>query len=121
MGLVGCTRVLMIAAADVKGRSRHLHIDFQRFDTCCDIRAQNKAERVSPVDPGTSRGLTYLCASRGYEHPVTRAIKVSHAACKAGFCSKNQFWSISQLKCIFHFLITPMKRKGENAPGLSSA
>ena len=49
------------------------------------FRAQNKAERLSPVDPGVSRGVTDMYPSRGYTHPVTRAIEVSHAACKADF------------------------------------
>ena len=50
------------------------------------VREKNKAERVtsSPVDPGISRGVTDLYPSRGHTHPVTRAIEVSHAACKAG-------------------------------------
>ena len=30
------------------------------------FRAQNKAERLSPVDPGISRGVTDLYPSRGY-------------------------------------------------------
>ena len=51
----------------------------------CSFRAQNKAELLSPVDPGISRGVTDLYPSRGYTHPVTRAIEVSHAACKAEF------------------------------------
>ena len=49
------------------------------------FRAQNKAERLSPVDPGISRGATDLYPSRGHTHLVTRAIEVSHAACKAEF------------------------------------
>ena len=49
------------------------------------FRAHNKAESLSPVDPGISRGVTDLYPSRGYTHPVTRAIEVSHAACKAEF------------------------------------
>ena len=53
------------------------------------FRAQNKAERVSPVDPGISRGVTDLYTFRRYTHPVTRAIEVSHAACKAQFRSKS--------------------------------
>ena len=40
------------------------------------FRAQDKAERLSPVDPGISRGVTDLYPSRGY-HPVIRAIDVS--------------------------------------------
>ena len=65
------------------------------------FRDQNKVERLSPVDPGISREVTDLYPPRGYTHPVIRAIKVSHAACKAEFRSKT-FWSISQRKCIFH-------------------
>ena len=50
------------------------------------FRAQNKVERLSPVDPGIiSRGVTDLHPSRGYTHPVARAIEASHAACKAEF------------------------------------
>ena len=49
------------------------------------FREQNKAERLSPVDPGNSRGVTDLYPARGYTHPVTRAIEVSHAACKVEF------------------------------------
>ena len=50
------------------------------------VRAQNKAERViecvSPLDPAIRRGVTDLYPSRGYTHTVTRAIEVSHTACK---------------------------------------
>ena len=49
------------------------------------FRAQNKVERRSPVDPGISRGVTDMYPSRGYTHPVGRAIEVSHVACKAEF------------------------------------
>ena len=49
------------------------------------FRVQNKAERLRPVDPGTSRGVTDLYPSRGYTHPVTRAIEVSRAACNPEF------------------------------------
>ena len=45
-------------------------------------------ERLSPVDPGISSGVTGLYPSPGYTHPVTRAIEVSQAVCKAGFRSK---------------------------------
>ena len=38
-----------------------------------------------PVDPGISRGVTDLYHSRGYTHPATHAIEVSHAACKYEF------------------------------------
>ena len=65
--------------------------DVDRSKTFCvllpSFRAQNDAERViecaSPVDPGIGRGVAGLYPSRGYTHPVTRAIEVSHAACKA--------------------------------------
>ena len=57
---------------------------------CCPLqcglysfRAQDKVERLSPDDPGISRGVTDLYRSRGYAHPVTRATEVAHAACKA--------------------------------------
>ena len=36
-----------------------------------------------------SRGVTDMYPSRGYTHPVTRAIEVSHAACKAEFGQKS--------------------------------
>ena len=50
------------------------------------FRAQNKVERLSPVGPSISTGVTDLCPSRGgHTQPVTRAIEVSHAACKAEF------------------------------------
>ena len=49
------------------------------------FRVQNKAERLSPVDPGISMGIIELYPSRGYTHPGTLAIEVSHAACKAEF------------------------------------
>ena len=49
------------------------------------FRAHNKAERLSPLDPGISGGVTDLHPSRGYTHPVIRAVEVSHAACKAEF------------------------------------
>ena len=69
------------------------------------FRAQNKAVCLSPVDPGISRGVTDLYPSRGYTHPVARAIEVSHAACKAEFWSKIPFWSISQQNEVYfiHF------------------
>ena len=45
------------------------------------VRAQSKAEeRLSPDESGTD-----LYPSRGYTHPVKRAIEVSYAACKAEF------------------------------------
>ena len=43
------------------------------------FRAQNKAGRLCPVDPGISRRVTDLYPPRGYTHPVTRAIEVSHS------------------------------------------
>ena len=49
------------------------------------FRAQNKVERLSPVDPGISRGVIDLHPLPGYTHPVTRPIEESHAACKAEF------------------------------------
>ena len=49
------------------------------------FRAQNKVERLSPVDPGISRGVPDLYPSRGYTHLVAGAIEVSRAACKDGF------------------------------------
>ena len=50
------------------------------------FRTQNKVERLSSVDPGyISRGITDLYRPRRYAHPVTRAIEVSHAACKGEF------------------------------------
>ena len=48
-------------------------------------RAQDTTARLIPVEPGIGRGVTDLYPSRGYTHPVTRAIEVSHAACKAEF------------------------------------
>ena len=42
------------------------------------FRAQNKVESLSPVDPGIGRGVTDLYPSRGYTHPVTRAIDSKH-------------------------------------------
>ena len=47
-----------------------------------------------------SREVTDLYPSRGYTHPVTRAIEVSHAARKPS-CDQETFSSISQLKRIF--------------------
>ena len=47
-----------------------------------------QAERPSPANPDTGRGVTDLHHLRGYTHPITRAIEVSHAACKAEFLSK---------------------------------
>ena len=67
------------------------------------FRAQNKVERLGPVGPGISRGVTDLYPSRGYTHPVAHAIEVSHAACKAEFWLEKKKWSISQLKCIMSF------------------
>ena len=46
------------------------------------VRAQNKAERLSRVDRDLSTGVTDPYPSRGYTHPVTRTVEVSHAACK---------------------------------------
>ena len=51
----------------------------------CSLFAQNKAERLSVVDPGISRGVADLYPPRGYTHPVTRAIEVSQAAWNAEF------------------------------------
>ena len=39
----------------------------------------------SPDDPGASRRITDPYPSRGYTHPATLAIEVSHAACEAEF------------------------------------
>ena len=36
------------------------------------FRAQDKAGRLSPVDPGISRGVTYLYPSRGHTPRNTR-------------------------------------------------
>ena len=47
------------------------------------FRAQNKVERLGPVDPGVSRESSTFILH--YTHPVTRAIEVSHAAGKAEF------------------------------------
>ena len=50
------------------------------------VRRVRLNERLCPVDPGISRGVTDLCPSRvGYAQPVTRAIEVSHPACKDDF------------------------------------
>ena len=60
--------------------------------------AQNKAEGLSPVDPDISRGVTDLYLSRGYTHPITREIEVSHTQlAKLSFYPKP-FWSISPMK-----------------------
>ena len=70
------------------------------------FRAQNKVERVSPLDPGISRGVTDLYPSPGYTHPVTRAIEVSHShpACKAEFWP-NSFFGRSHCWSVYvHFL-----------------
>ena len=40
-----------------------------------------EAERRSPVDAGIIREVTDPYRSRGYVHPVSHAIEVSHAAC----------------------------------------
>ena len=64
------------------------------------FRVQNKAEGLSPVDLGISRGVTKLYASRGYTHPVTRAIEVSQ---KHSALIEILSWSISQLEYIFSF------------------
>ena len=55
------------------------------------FRAQNKAGRLSPVDPCINKGLTDLYPSRGYTHPVTCAIEVSHSACARLSFIKNHF------------------------------
>ena len=49
------------------------------------VRAQNKAGRPGPLGRNISRAVTDLYPSRGYTHPVTRAIDLSHAACKTEF------------------------------------
>ena len=46
------------------------------------FRAQNKTERLSPVDLGISREESPTCILHGGStHPVTRAMEVSHKAC----------------------------------------
>ena len=66
--------------------SSFLVVSVQSICGLYSFRAQNKAARLSPVDPGISRGgVTDLYPSRGYAHPVTRAIQVSNIACKAEF------------------------------------
>ena len=68
-----------------------MHTEFHTCLLCppqCGLysfRAYNETERLSPVDLGISRGVTDLHRSRGYAHPVTRAIEISHAASKAEF------------------------------------
>ena len=68
-----------------------MHTGFHRCLVClpqCGLysfRAQNKVERRRPVGSGISRGVTGLYPSRMYTHPVTLAIEVSHAVCKAEF------------------------------------
>ena len=41
------------------------------------FRAQNKAGRLSPVDPGIGRRVTDLNPTRGCSHAVTRATEVA--------------------------------------------
>ena len=66
------------------------------------FRAQNNVERLSPVDPGISRVVTYLYPSRGYTPHNTRDRRITQVA-KLSFDQKP-FWSISQMKSIFFFL-----------------
>ena len=62
------------------------------------FREQNKVERVSPVDPDISSGVTDLYPSRGYTHPVTRAIEVSHTrSLPSRVLIQNPSWPIQQL------------------------
>ena len=64
---------------------------------------QSRAERLSPVDPGIRRGITDLYPSRGYTHPVTRAIVVSHAACVDEILSKSCLVDLTaKVSAFFH-------------------
>ena len=81
--------------------SSFLVVSVQSICGLYSFRAQNKAARLSPVDPGSSRGVTALYPSRGYTHPVACAIEVSHTRIiwqtKLSFnLKKNMFWSFSQ-------------------------
>ena len=66
------------------------------------FRAQNEVERLSPVDPGISRGVTYLYPSRGYTHPVSRAIEVSYKQlAKLSFDRKTFLVDLTAEVCFF--------------------
>ena len=67
------------------------------------VRAQNKVERLSPVDPGISRGVNDLYPPRGYTHPMTRAIEVSHAACKSEVWWENFIGRSDSRSGLLHF------------------
>ena len=66
------------------------------------FHAQNKVERLSPLDPAISRGVTDLYPSRRYTPPVKCAIEVSHAACKTWVLIKNLFCR-SQSPSVYFF------------------
>ena len=58
------------------------------------FRAQDKAERLSPVDPGIIRGVTYLYPSRGYTPRNTRDRSITRSLQMLSF-DQIPFWSIS--------------------------
>ena len=58
------------------------------------VRAQNKAERRSPVDPGISRGATDLYPSRWYTPRNTRDRGITRSL-QNRILIKNPFWSFS--------------------------
>ena len=68
-----------------------------------------EAERLSPVDPGISRGVADLYPSRGYTHPVTRTIEVSHGSLKMRVLfafSKSQLQFVYEVLCFFVNILT---------------
>ena len=76
------------------------------------FRVQNKAERLSPVGPGLSRGVTERPVSftRVYTPRNRRDRSAYHTqlAKQSWVLIKNAFWSISQRKkCIFFFFEIP--------------
>ena len=54
-------------------------------------RAETRLNVSSPVDPGIGRGVMDLYPSRGYTHPVTRAIEYHTQLAKLTFDQKFLF------------------------------
>ena len=60
---------------------------------------------ISGIYMALLAGESPTCILHESTHPIIRAIEVSHAAFKAEFGPKKHFWLISQLECIFIFII----------------
>ena len=67
------------------------------------FRAQNKVGRLSPVDPGISRGVTDLYPSRGYTYSVTRGRKYHTQLSNLTFDQKPFLVDLTAEVCFFIF------------------